>query len=54
MSRSVIFRLAEHAIFARGHKATFDVTLTFSDEGECRQHAKRQGSRLMADRTNGS
>jgi hypothetical protein len=37
---SVIFSLAEHAIVVRNDKGTkmFEVTLTFSDEGECKLH----------------
>jgi hypothetical protein len=36
--RSVVFSLAEHAILVRDDKSNpmFDVTATFSDEGECR------------------
>jgi hypothetical protein len=36
--RSVIFSLAEHAILVRDDKGhnMFEVTATFSDEGECR------------------
>jgi hypothetical protein len=35
---SVVFSLGEHAISVRDHhgKEMFDVTLAFSDEGECR------------------
>jgi len=38
--RSVIFSLAEHAILVRGDegKQMFEVTLTFTDEGECRMN----------------
>jgi hypothetical protein len=36
--RSVVFSLAEHAILVRDDQSNpmFDVTATFSDEGECR------------------
>jgi hypothetical protein len=36
--RSVVFSLAEHALIVQDHKGAtlFEVTLTFSDEGECR------------------
>ena len=36
--RSIVFSLAEHAIVVRDEKgdAMFEVTATFSDEGECR------------------
>ena len=38
LHRSVVFTLAEHAIQVRDDKGDpmFDVTATFSDEGECR------------------
>jgi hypothetical protein len=38
MRRSIIFSLAEHAILVRDDKgdSLFDVTATFSDEGECK------------------
>jgi hypothetical protein len=38
LHRSVIFSLAEHAIVVRDDKggSMFDVTATFSDEGQCR------------------
>jgi hypothetical protein len=42
--RAVVFSLAEHAISVRDHKGNemFDVTLTFSDEGECRLNVKEK------------
>jgi hypothetical protein len=38
--KSVVFSLAEHALVVRDHKGTtlFEVTLTFSDQGECKLH----------------
>jgi hypothetical protein len=38
LRKSVVFSLAEHAILVRDDKGKdmFEVTLTFSDEGECR------------------
>jgi len=38
LQQSVVFRLAEHAILVRSDKSNpmFEVTATFSDEGECR------------------
>ena len=37
--KSVIFSLAEHAIVVKDEAgAMFEVTLTFSDEGECKLH----------------
>jgi hypothetical protein len=41
---SVIFSLAEHAIFVRDDKGNpmFEVTLTFNDEGECKLHVNDQ------------
>jgi len=45
--KSVIFRLAEHAILVRDDKgdAMFDVTLAFNDAGECKlqvNHEQRE------------
>ena len=38
LQQSVVFHLAEHAILVRSDKSNpmFEVTATFSDEGECR------------------
>jgi hypothetical protein len=38
LQQSVVFRLAEHAILVKDDKSNpmFEVTATFSDEGECR------------------
>jgi len=42
--KSVIFNLAEHAIVVRDDagNATFEVTLTFNDEGQCRLHVNEK------------
>jgi hypothetical protein len=42
--KSVIFSLAEHAIIVKDDagNATFEVTLTFSDEGECKLHVRQK------------
>ena len=42
--RSVTFSLADHAISVRDDKGNqmFDVTLSFSDEGECRLNAGKE------------
>ena len=44
MRRSVIFNLADHAIFVRDGdgKPMFNVTVTFNDEGECRLNVKEK------------
>jgi hypothetical protein len=42
--RSVTFSLAEHAILVRDDKGnlTFEVTLTFNDQGECRLNVNKK------------
>ncbi len=42
--KSVIFSLAEHAIVVRDDagNTTFEVTLTFNDEGQCRLHVNEK------------
>jgi hypothetical protein len=42
--RSVIFSLAEHALFVRDDKDTtmFKVTLSFNDQGDCRLHVNEE------------
>jgi hypothetical protein len=42
--RSVVFGLAEHAISVRGDEGNpmFEVTLTFSDKGECRLNVSEE------------
>jgi hypothetical protein len=44
LQRTVVFKLAEHAIVVSDDKGNhiFDVTLTFSDEGECRLNANEK------------
>jgi hypothetical protein len=46
--KSVVFRLAEHAILVRDDKGDqmFQVTLTFNEEGKCKLHVNKEEREL--------
>ena len=46
--RSVIFSLAEHALFVRDDKGRtmFQITLSFSDQGDCKLHVNQEEREL--------